>query len=176
MSQVPGQSVRLSKSEQTSAGKLRGLYLPGTSEPISDQHLWWFILLERRASLCVEEARCHSMPRSPPFIYGVFQASQADRLLRTVYNSSCLELTWPNLRSFMPAPGWSEVQPPGTVDVSSLWETCTPRSPWGHSHCTNMGPITEDWGLGLLLWDKTFLPLRVRKRAPMGCFQLAAPP
>ena len=130
MSQVPGQSVRLSKSEQTSAGKLRGLYLPGTSEPISDQHLWWFILLERRASLCVEEARCHSMPRSPPFIYGVFQASQADRLLRTVYNSSCLELTWPNLRSFMPAPRWSEVQPPGTVDVSSLWETCTPRSPW----------------------------------------------
>lgn len=76
----------------------------------------------------------------------------------------------------MPEPRWSKVQPPGTMDVSSLWEACTPWSLWGYSHCTNMGPITEDWGLGLLLWDKTFLPLRVRKRAPMGCFQLAAPP
>ena len=130
-SQVPRQeSVRLSKSEQTSAGKLRGCTFLGplSPSPVSsygglssqkgDPHFAW-----RRPVV----TPCHNHSIGWPFIYGVFQASQADQLLRTVYNSSCLELTWPNLRSLMSEPRWSEVQPPETADVGSLWEANAPE-------------------------------------------------
>ena len=64
---LSGAQTRVCKTVQVRtdlSGQAEGLYLPGTSEPISSQQLWRFILPERRSSLCVEEACCHSMPQS----------------------------------------------------------------------------------------------------------------